>query len=68
MEIIDVFEYFLAHDLGIKTRLSEYDVPESDLQLLVGDVVKTAFTEEGTMRAWKPLVAEEVMEILKLAY
>ena len=63
---IEKFEGFLK-ELGVQTRLSECDVPESGLDELVEDSVRVYFSADGTLAARTPLSKEDVKAILELA-
>lgn len=67
LEVISRFESFIK-DIGVQTRLSECEVPQNEIDKIVEDVVRTAFSADGVLPARVPVSCEEVKQILGLSY
>ncbi len=60
------FEKMIA-DSGVETKASQFGAKEQDIDMLVDDVVRISFNEEGMFGSVPPLGKEDIVEIFKLA-
>lgn len=66
LAVISKFEHFLQ-SIGTPTRLSECNIHEDDLALMVDDCERIGFSDKNTLEGLVPLTKEDVLEVLKLA-
>ena len=65
-EFIDRFVAFMKR-AGVPTTLSEVGVPESDLEMIADEIIKTGGDANGNLPGFPPIGYDDVSKILQLA-